>query len=99
MYNNNKFCTGVALSLLSISAYANVGTITDSPVEIYTILFLVYIISLMSVGFCVWVKWEQDTIKHLMLTINKNNIETQRRLDRLDVELKKIQDKSPFPTR
>lgn len=97
--HNNKFWAGVLLSLLSIPALANVGTIIDSPIEVYTVLFLVYIISLMSVGFCVWIKWEQESIRQLMLVIDKSNGEIQRRLDRINAELTKIQDKSPFPNR
>lgn len=68
-------------------------------IEIYTVLFLVYIISLASVGFCVWVKWEQEIIRQLMVSIDKNNIEIQKRLDRVEAELAKMRDRSPFPDR
>lgn len=100
MFYNNKSWIGILLSLSFSPAYAVTGYIfTDSIVEFYTFLFLVYIISLMSVGFCVWIRWEQEVIRRLMISIDKNNIEIQRRLDRFDAELSKMQDRSPFPNR
>lgn len=60
----------------------------------HTIIFLIYIISVSSVLFCIWIRWEQDANAGRMTDIEKHHEELKKQMQVLDQELKRID--SPF---
>lgn len=60
------------------------------------IIFAIYTISLISAFVCLWVKWEQDTDKHRMSSIERRNQELQQQIEALQQQIRRQGVKDPF---
>jgi hypothetical protein len=60
------------------------------------VIFAIYTISLISAFICLWVKWDQDTDKHRMSSLERKNQELQQQIDFLQQQVKRLGVKDPF---